>query len=131
MDLASCLWTLSPGLISYVIFNKYCLFSILAGNLRRVDLLLGSNTGDGIVQLGSNLLADPEKYYKELQEEFSTAGPRLMFGRTEWRQEDVNLAFRLRYTVAFFHKHLYIVKFHFIFQVYLHRREHVIQSSGQ
>ena len=80
--------------------NKYCLFSILAGNLRRVDLLFGSNTGDGIAQLGSNLLADPEKFYKELQEEFSTAGPRLMFGRTEWRQEDVNLAFRLRYTVA-------------------------------
>ena len=100
MDLASCLWTLSPGLISYFRFNKYCLFSILAGNLRRVDLLFGSNTGDGIVQLGSNLLADPEKFYKELQEEFSTAGPRLMFGRTEWRQEDVNLAFRLRYTVA-------------------------------
>ena len=63
-------------------------------------MLFGSNTGDGIVQLGSNLLADPEKFYKELQEEFSTAGPRLMFGRTEWRQEDVNLAFRLRYTVA-------------------------------
>ena len=68
--------------------------------MRRVDLLFGSNTGDGIVQLGSNLLADPEKFYKELQEEFSTAGPRLMLGRTEWRQEDVNLAFRLRYTVA-------------------------------
>merc|ERR1719507_16685 len=59
------------------------LSSILAGNLRRVDLLFGSNTGDGIAQLGSNLLADPEKFYKELQEEFSTAGPRLMLGRTE------------------------------------------------
>ena len=70
-------------------------------------MLFGSNTGDGIAQLGSNLLADPEKFYKELQEEFSTAGPRLMLGRTEWRQEDVNLAFRLRYTVSSFHKHLY------------------------
>ena len=88
-------------MISYFRLNKYCLFSILAGNLRRVDLLFGSNTGDGIVQLGSNLLADPEKFYKELQEEFSTAGPRLMFGRFEWRQEDVNIAFRLRYRVSY------------------------------
>ena len=83
--------------MSYVRFSKFCLFSILAGNFQRVDLLFGSNTGDGIVQLGSNLLADPEKFYKELQEDFTTEGPRLMFGRTEWRQQDVNLAFRLRF----------------------------------
>ena len=38
----------------------------------------------------------PEKYYKEMQEDFPTEGPRVMLGRTEWRQEDVNLAFRLR-----------------------------------
>ena len=97
MELASCRWTLSPGLISYFRFYACCLFSILAGNLQRVDLLFGSNTGDGISQLGRNLLGDPEKYYKELQEDFATEGPRLLFGRSEWRQEDVNLAFRLRY----------------------------------
>ena len=38
--------------------------SILAGDFQRVDLLFGSNTGDGISQLGGNLLTDPEKYYK-------------------------------------------------------------------
>ena len=77
-------------------------FSILAGNFRRVDVLFGSNTGDGISQLGGNLLTDPDKYYKELQEDFATEGPRLMLGRTEWRQEDVNLASRLRYTLVCF-----------------------------
>ena len=40
--------------------------SILAGDFQRVDLLFGSNTGDGISQLGGNLLTDPEKYYKVL-----------------------------------------------------------------
>ena len=58
--------------------------------------MFGSNTGDGISQLGGNLLTDPEKYYKEMQEDFPTEGPRVMLGRAEWRQEDVNLAFRLR-----------------------------------
>ena len=78
-----------------------------------MDLLFGSNTGDGISQLGGNLLTDPDKYYKvliimmntarntekyckELQENFATEGPRLMLGRSEWRQKDVDLAFRLR-----------------------------------
>ena len=87
--------------------------SILAGDFQRVDLLFGSNTGDGISQLGGNLLTDPDKYYKvliimmntarntekyckELQENFATEGPRLMLGRSEWRQKDVDLAFRLR-----------------------------------
>ena len=114
-------------MISYFRFNKYCLFSILAGNLRRVDILFGSNTGDGIVQLGSNLLTDPEKSYKELQKDFATAGPRLMFGRTDWRQEDVNLAFRLRYTVT---SDIFTTIF-FFHQVLLHRREYFIRSSGQ
>ena len=40
--------------------------SILAGDFQRVDLLFGSNTGDGISQLGGNLLTDPDKYYKVL-----------------------------------------------------------------
>ena len=94
-------------------FSKNFLsLSILAGDFQRVDLLFGSNTGDGISQLGGNLLTDPEKYYKvlfmmntarntkkyckELQENFVTEGPRLMLGRSEWRQKDVDLAFRLR-----------------------------------
>ena len=94
-------------------FSKNFLsLSILAGDFQRVDLLFGSNTGDGISQLGGNLLTDPEKYYKvlimmitaintekyckELQENFATEGPRLMLGRSEWRQKDVDLAFRLR-----------------------------------
>ena len=92
--------------------KNFLSLSILAGDFQRVDLLFGSNTGDGISQLGGNLLTDPEKYYKvlimmitaintekyckELQENFATEGPRLMLGRSEWRQKDVDLAFRLR-----------------------------------
>ena len=92
--------------------KNFLLLSIIAGDFQRVDLLFGSNTGDGISQLGGNLLSDPEKYYKvlilrntarntekyckELQEDFATEGPRLMLGRSEWRQKDVDLAFRLR-----------------------------------
>ena len=42
------------------------LAAILGGGARQVDLVVGANTGDGISQLGRNVLTDPT-YYTALQ----------------------------------------------------------------
>ena len=72
------------------------LSSILRGNFRPVDLIIGSNTGDGISQLGRNVLADPDDY-NTLQKSFNTAGTELFLGKREMNKADIVLAERLRY----------------------------------
>ena len=72
------------------------LSSILRGNFRPVDLIIGSNTGDGISQLGRNVLADPNDYIT-LQKSFKTAGTELFLGKREMNKADIVLAERLRY----------------------------------
>ena len=72
------------------------LSSILRGNFRPVDLIIGSNTGDGISQLGRNVLADPNDY-DTLQKSFKTAGTELFLGKREMNKADIVLAERLRY----------------------------------
>ena len=72
------------------------LTAIKEGRGRNVDLIIGSNSGDGIGQLGANVLSEPNAY-KALQEDFRTAAPSLMLGRSEARRQDVVLAERMRY----------------------------------
>ena len=72
------------------------LSSMLRGDFRHVDLILGSNTGDGISQLGRNVLADPD-VYDTLQKSFKTAGTELFLGEREKNKADIVQAERLRY----------------------------------
>ena len=72
------------------------LSSIIRGNFRPVDLIIGSNTGDGISQLGRNVLANPNEY-DTLQKSFKTAGTELLLGKREMNKADIVLAERLRY----------------------------------
>ena len=72
------------------------LSSFLRGNFRPVDLIIGSNTGDGISQLGRNVLADPNGY-NTLQKSFKTAGTELFLGKREMNKADIVLAEKLRY----------------------------------
>ena len=72
------------------------LSSLLRGDFRHVDLIIGSNTGDGISQLGRNVLADPDMY-DILQKSFKTAGTELFLGVRNMNKADIVLAERLRY----------------------------------
>ena len=70
--------------------------AILNGNFKDVDLIIGSSSGDGIAQLGGNVLSNSTDY-DYLQKNFKIKGPSLMLGRQEPDAEDLVLAEQLRY----------------------------------
>ena len=80
-----------PGLGEDSLLPRDPLTSLLQGSYRRgVDVIVGSNVGDGLVQ-ARELLKEPS-LYRELREDWEGAGSRLVVGR-EGRGE---LAGRIR-----------------------------------
>ena len=68
-----------------------------SGKFRQnIDVIIGSASGDGIQQLGDNILSG-DSSYSSLQESFSVEGPKLMLGRASPDKQDVTLAEKLRY----------------------------------
>ena len=70
--------------------------AFISGQFKDIDLIIGSNSGDGISQLGNNVLNNPS-LYNNLQKNFKKAGPSLMLGRNEPDAADIILTERLRY----------------------------------
>ena len=87
---------LDGGLGEESILPSDPLSSLIHGKFRPVDLIIGSNTGDGISQLGRNVLADRNDY-NTLQKSFKSAGTELFVGKREMNKADIVLAERLRY----------------------------------
>ena len=67
-----------------------------------IDIIVGSASGDGIAQLGRNILNTDiaESSYENLQENFQTVAPELMMGSQVADDQDIILAERLRYFYA-------------------------------
>ena len=68
----------------------------ISGKFKNVDVIIGSNNGDGIYSLGNNLLTDADAYDR-LQSNFSQEGPALFFGVQNASMSDIVQAERLRY----------------------------------
>ena len=82
--------------LQHPIFPLDLLSALSNGKFKNVDIIIGSNSGDGIAQLGGNVLKDPSAY-ENLQKNFRQAGPELFLGRADPDDEDIFLAERLRY----------------------------------
>ena len=87
---------LDPGLAELAVLPADPLTRLRQGHFNNVDLIVGSNSGDGVSQVGSaGLLTDPQQYAK-LEREWEVEGPRLLLGRHPATPRDLQLANRLR-----------------------------------
>ena len=78
------------------LFPQDPLSALFSGKGKNVDLIFGSNNGDGIAYLGDNLLVNSD-FYEKLQSNFIKEGPALFLKVENASKADIVLAERLRY----------------------------------